>query len=341
MKSVEIAKALGISKATVSLALNGKPGISEKTRARILSYVAKSGGETEELQKLPAAAKPVIRVITPSKKRIPARSPEMGLIPDSTQFFERAASNLGYTLEIQYPNFLTDSIERIVDECNRDSSVCGVLLFASDITREDVNQFRNIRKPMVCYDNEVRNGTFSSVTIDNRGALHMAVDYLFQCGIRRIGYFSMTKSIYNFEERRIGFQEAMDAHNLECTPFHFIPIGKTVDEAYRKIKSDWTKLHTQQAYIMESYHLSVGVLHALRELHVEIPKDVSLIGIDMIPTYLMGDCQLTTLEVPHENRAALAISLLVSEIRQAETFQTKIVTSCKLIEGDSVRQKAF
>ena len=128
----------------------------------------------------------------------------------------------------------------------------------------------------------------------------------------------------------------MEAHNLPVSPETFITLGQTIDECYQKTKTDWPKFPVHEALIMESYHLSIGILHAFRDLGVRIPKDVSLIGVDMLPSYLMGDCQLTMIKVPHENRATLAITLLDHEIRESTEFCSHIRTECKLIEGNSV-----
>ena len=369
MKAVEIAKALGVSKATVSLALNGKPGISEKTRNRILAYAAELSRGAEER---PAAgktfgdttvpgsadgsgmlsgnvlrtantlsyphafhgARPVIRIISPAKATHLFSNPELDLLPDFFSISERTASRLGYTLELQCPDFLTDPIEQIAADCNS-PSVAGVVIFGSELTSDDIYRFRGIQKPVVLYDNELPD-RYSSVTIDNRGAAGMAVDYLFRRGIRDIGYLCMSRPIYNFEERRAGFLEAMEAHNLPVSPETFITLGQTIDECYQKIKTDWPKFPVHEALIMESYHLSIGILHAFRDLGVRIPEDVSLIGVDMLPSYLMGDCQLTMIKVPHENRATLAITLLDHEIRESTEFCSHIRTECKLIEGNSV-----
>lgn len=357
MKAVEIAKNLGVSKATVSLALNGKPGISEKTRQRILAYAAgmregvilpdDGDGRIRELSGVPFSAaangfstpsaggeRQIIRIISPAKAPYLFSSPELDLLPDFFSISERAASRLGYALEIQCPNFLADPIEQIAADCNV-PSVAGVVIFASELTHDDICRFRGIQKPVVLYDNELP-GQYSSVTIDNRGAAGMAVDYLFRHGIRDIGYLCMSRPIYNFEERRAGFLEAMEAHNLPVSPETFITLGQTIDECYQKIRTDWPKLPVHKALIMESYHLSIGVLHAFRDLGARVPEDVSLIGIDMLPSYLMGDCQLTMIKVPHENRATLAITLLDHEIRESAEFRSHVHMECRLIEGDSV-----
>ena len=113
MKAVDIAKTLGVSKATVSLALNGKPGISEKTRNRILTYAAEMEQMAERAAAQAAAlsadadvipdpskedarqipydtsfakaspgARPVIRVISPAKTYQLIAKPDLDLLPE-------------------------------------------------------------------------------------------------------------------------------------------------------------------------------------------------------------------------------------------------------------------
>ena len=50
VKSKEVAEALGVSTATVSLAINGKPGVNEETRKRILEYI--SGQQGKDVKKV-------------------------------------------------------------------------------------------------------------------------------------------------------------------------------------------------------------------------------------------------------------------------------------------------
>ena len=341
MKAVDIAKQLKISKATVSLALNNKPGVSEATRKRILEYAHTMENMEAQpdtlLSRLPEAVRNIIRVVVLSKGLNLVQSQELDILPDFTIFLERAARQLGYTLEVSYPDMQTRSISDIVAECNA-SPAKGIILFASELTGEEIGGFRGIKKPVVLYDNISAPGIYSSVTIDNRGASRAAVDYLVSRGFKDIGYLAMTRSIFNYQERRKGFLEAMADHNLHCTGKSIMHIGEKIDDIYEKIKNNWNIINTHEAYIMESYHLSVGVLHAFRDLGIHVPKDTSLIGIDQLPSYLMGDCQLTTIKVPHENRASLAVLLLNSEINSQEPFKSTLVTNCILTEGNSVKR---
>lgn len=341
MKAVDIAKQLGISKATVSLALNNKPGVSEVTRRKILMYAQKT--EREEYMYDHGTESPkllehsTIKVLAPTKGLNLVQKPELDLLPDFTVALGVTAKKLGYTLEIIFPDLHCDTIPDIVRECN-DSSAAGIILVASELTREEISYFRGFKKPVVLYDNISENGIYSSVTINNQGASRLAVDYLVSQGIKDIGYFAMSRNIYNYAERRRGFQEAMASHNLPCTGDNILHIGEKPDEIYQRVKNSWHKIHTHEAYIMESYHISVGITHAFRDMGVKIPDEVSLIGIDEIPAYLMGDCRLTCIRVPHDTRYAMTIFLLHNQITSAQPFTSSLSTNCILMEGSSVRR---
>lgn len=78
VKAADIASRLSLSKATVSLVLNNKPGVSEKTRQRVLETLCEMGGETPDMRRL--AATHSIRLVVYRRH---------GLIVEDTPFFQR------------------------------------------------------------------------------------------------------------------------------------------------------------------------------------------------------------------------------------------------------------
>jgi LacI family transcriptional regulator len=94
-----------------------------------------------------------------------------------------------------------------------------------------------------------------------------------------------------------------------------------------------------QAFIAESYHLSIGAVRALNEAGVRIPKDVSLVGIDKIPDYLTSGISLTCVRIPHTERARWAAKALLNEIQNPEADKIQIYVDCQLIPGDSVADR--
>ena len=93
------------------------------------------------------------------------------------------------------------------------------------------------------------------------------------------------------------------------------------------------------AYIMESYHVSMGTIMAMNELNIRIPEDVSLIGIDALPSFLTGGIDMTSIRVPHTERAYWAIQLLLKEIEHPVKEKCKLYTNCVFVDGETVKKR--
>ena len=91
------------------------------------------------------------------------------------------------------------------------------------------------------------------------------------------------------------------------------------------------------AFIMENYQVSMGVMRAFRERKIAVPQEVSLVGVDELPDYLTGDFLLTTVRVEHAERARAVMMFLEQEMKGALSAKFKIYSNCELIPGNSVR----
>ena len=91
------------------------------------------------------------------------------------------------------------------------------------------------------------------------------------------------------------------------------------------------------AFIMDNYQVSVGVMKALKDLNLSVPKDVSLIGVDELPSLVMADYNLTTIKVDHSGRIRAILLFLEQEINGGLASKFKIYSNCELIQGNSVR----
>lgn len=70
---------------------------------------------------------------------------------------------------------------------------------------------------------------------------------------------------------------------------------------------------------------------------IQVPKDVSLIGVDELPSYLTGDFLLTTVKVEHAERAKMVMMFLEQEINGIISGKFKTYSNCQLMKGNSVR----
>ena len=335
VKAVEIAKELGISRATVSLALNGKPGVKEETRRQILSCKKRleSGESLEENQ----ADKGVIKVISINNHlRGEAVGDQFDLWTIADATICRTAMQWGYVAEVLYYDPAEDSPATLVNSCNR-SHIKGVVVSGSEVQKYDaalLDCLRKLKKPTVIYDCDLGD-EFSSIAFNNRGASRMAVEYLTQHGKKRILYLSREISFFNYTERREGFLDAIRESNGEISG-EIISLGNSITEIENSLKKYLAGKPCPEAFLTESYHVSIGVMKALKDLNIAVPEKVCLIGIDEVPEYMTGGKKVTLIRIPHAEKIRRTMDVLRFEMFNPMDSKIKMVVNCSLEEGNTV-----
>ncbi|HHV13716.1 MAG TPA: LacI family transcriptional regulator [Clostridiales bacterium] len=336
IKAADIARELQISKATVSLALNNKPGVSEQTRQEILD--CKKLLESRNIEKTASAIqeKQIIKVIFMHRDLKVAYGSEMDLWTNVLRVYDKESKKLGYSLGVTYVNLLKDPVEQIVNECNM-NSVAGVILCATEMQEKDYELVKNINKPMIITDNDFEDNSHHRVCIDNISAVKQAVDYLLKRNLKNIVYLANEIDIYNFMQRRNGFKQAIWNSGLEFRPDMIVRMGRMIENANEKMKLYLRENPLPDAFIMENYQVSAGVMKAMKAEGILVPEHISLIGVDEVPSYAVEDYKLTTIKIDHVNRPVMAMTLLYKEIKENMQTKFKVLSDCTLLEGGSVR----
>ena len=159
IKAADIARNLNLSKATVSLVLNNKPGVSEKTRRKVFDYIEEVTGEAqrqkEEKDKQELENKNIIKVLFIDNDLRFLKNFELDVCPDSLTIFEQEARRMGCIISVTYASSAKkEDVERVVREANEEN-VAGVILYATEMQPDQFPPFRAIQKPMVIYDNDL------------------------------------------------------------------------------------------------------------------------------------------------------------------------------------------
>lgn len=341
VKAVDIARQLGISKATVSLALNNKPGVSSDTREAIFacrSMLMNKSSEDSSSLLLKRQAGKIIKVIMLSKDLRVSVNAELDLWTDVNAIFHKIAKEYGYMLSVSYVNMLLEPKENLEKECNTED-VAGVILMGAELLDSELAYVRGIRKPVVVNDSNMKWDRFQTVIIDNRGGVESAVDYLVKNGHKNIVYLANSIDIFNYIERREGFLQAMQKNNIPVDISRIVRIGSGIENIYQNMRHFLETNPLPDAFIGESYHASVGAIRAFREKRIRIGEEISIIGVDELPSYMVGECQLTTVKIPHTERAEWAMMALIKEFHKTSYFKSIIMTKCQLVIGNSVKIK--
>ena len=269
----DIARALGISKSTVSKALSGAKDVSKAMRQTVLEKAVEMGYSRSTR----SADTPRLAVFVMNMEY--SKPEDFGY--DLVMGFRQVAEPSGYQVEL-IP--LTQQLQQEYhyDTYMVQNNYCGGFLLGLSLLEPWMKDFETCRTPAILYDNHVSaNPRVTQVGVDNAEGMGLAVQYLKDLGHRKIGYLSSALQSYVYRQRHTAFFRAMEENNLymddslsgnavfinECLSLH-LP---------RILDAGCTAIVCSHDLLAHSLMIHCG------ELGLRVPEDISIIGFDDIP----------------------------------------------------------
>ena len=329
----ELAEILNLSPATVSMVLNNKPGISEKTRKIVLDAAADHGYQSSKKQ-LQKSTNSTIQFVIYKK---------YGTVVTDTPFFSQVTEGInyqcsrnGYHLQITYLYDNQDKNEQI-DELKK-SSCDGILLLGTEMTVNDLKLFQSLKVPYVILDSYFDDINCDSILINNVQGAYLATEYLIANGHKEIGYLRSNTRISNFSEREDGYYKSLRHNNIPTSHPYVVNITPTTEQAYTDL-IDYLNTNPAfpTAYFADNDIIAAAAIRAFKEFNIKVPEQISIIGFDDMPICQFTDPTLTTMYVPKQRLGALAVDRLLNRIDETNMDYIKIELAVQLIERDSVK----
>ena len=142
-------------------------------------------------------------------------------------------------------------------------------------------------------------------------AVKRAVDYLYEMGHRRIALIAGPEGFRSSVERRRGFKAAMQKHRLETPQELLASGGYTFESGLAAAEQILQASPRPTAIFASNDEMAAGALHAARQLGLEVPEDLSLIGFDDSPIAAHIWPPLTTVRWPIVSMARAAAYKLI------------------------------
>lgn len=328
----DLAKLTNTSPATVSLALNGKAGVSGTTRERIIKAAEENGYILPK--RTAALPSSIIRLVAVSKPNTSGiHNFRTTFFAEIINYIQTRCSELNYSMiysMVPHSDFLQSilNLETIQPSC-------GIIVLGTYLESSEVPLLQQLPVPFVLLDRNCTIHNLNSVSINNFSGAYLAVEKLISCGHTRIGYISSSPNVYNLEERRSGFLSALRTHDLSLAPQDNIPTNSYSSDGVQRLKaalSDRSDIPT--AFFCENDYTALSLVSALIQLGYSVPGDVSVIGFDDVP-----ECSLTTppLSTVHVDRQALATAA-VDRLHLLMTSPN--ITSQSILVNVSIRMRA-
>jgi DNA-binding LacI/PurR family transcriptional regulator len=324
----DVAAMAGVTTATVSRVINGKPGISAATRARVVEVMKKT-------RYFPSPAASGLR--RKSTREIGILSPFF--IGD---FFLKIFESLHRQLKdfdlilynAQTPAHRREVIDRIVAE----EKLCGLLAASTPILLEEEMLVAGLGIPVVMV--EARHPTYSSVDYDHQIGAFKAVSHLVELGHRDIAIIGGKPETRLYspigKERLKGYRMALSMAGIPQREVYVMSGEWTSADAHESARRLLRAKKPPSAIFATSDMQAAGVLMAARELGVRVPDDLSVIGYDNIP--FAEFLSLTTMWQHHDQLARNAATLLLEELRTGKRAGERVVLQPELVVRSSTRQ---
>lgn len=270
----EIARRCGVSKGAVSYALNGRPGVSEETRERILKVARELGWAPNWTARMLSGSR------TEAFGLVLTRNPR---VLGSEPFFmelisgiESVLSERSYALLLQ----VTADLDAELDtyrKWNSERRVDGVILVDLRVDDPRIPLLHRLDLPVLCIGDPGLTAGFPAVWTDDATAMANAVDYLVGLGHRRIGRVSGTADHGQVGIRGAAFQAATERAGVEAV----IAASDFSAEAGRTATRELiTADDPPTAIIFDNDIMAVAGLSTCLELGVAVPDEVSLLAWD-------------------------------------------------------------
>lgn len=326
----DVARATGVSTATVSRALRGFSNVSEKTRRAVeraaldLGYVASSSAAG-----LATGRQMAIGVVVPVVGRWFYTS-----VLDGVDSELRPA---GYDLILFSLGGHGGERTRLFHRSMLRKRIDALIALSIDFADEEKEQFASLGLPVFAIGGPVRG--VRSIGIDDRETAKKATEYLLQNGHRRIAFMGGDdEDGFNTavpRSRRRGFVDTMTAAGLPV-PREWLMLGEFDIEVSRAAFTDLiAKGGTlPTAVFSASDRAALGVIRAARDAGLRVPDDISVIGVDNDD--MAEFMNLTTMGQDPTEHGALAARLLLGELAGNKPRKTSIRFQAELIERGSV-----
>lgn len=325
----DVARAAGVSTATVSRALSTPGVVAESTREAVMAAVQSTGYRVNHTARnlrrqrsgsvialIPNLANPFFAQIIAAMSSV-LTSAQYGLLIADTQAGPDPEARLSHYL-----------LSGLAD---------GLVLFDGALApaRLDIPG----RPPVIAACEWMGDG-LPSVRVDNAEGARLAVRHLLESGHRRIGHVTGPPGNVLSLSRLEGFRDEMAAQGLSPREDWIYPGDFTMDSGAMVARQWLAAKDRPSALFLSSDEMAIGFMGAVQHAGLRVPEDVSVVGFDNIEVVGHLTPALTTIRQPRTLIGERAAELLLAMIDEGRTDGPSELIPVELIRRASVAPPA-
>lgn len=323
----DVARAAGVSRQTVSRAINEKGDISPETRERVLAVVQSLGFRPNRL----AQGMVTQRTYTVGIEVADITNP---FFAEMVRGAQDIAAQHGYhafvTNSDDNPAIALQSLSNLVSH-----GVDGLITMFANGTDEQITAFADQFRPLVLVNRTVQHPHIGLVTADIYQGAVQAVEYLVQQGHTAIAMLNHPSLLHGSSRRLQAYHDTLQRHDLTPPPDWIVQGEPTLQGGYEATQRLLTASPEVTAIFGYNDVMSLGALRACRDRGRAVPQECAVIGFDNIPLAAMMTPSLSTVHCDSYALGQQAMRRLLEMIEAPGVVFPPLELGCKLILRES------
>lgn len=325
----DVAAAVGVSRQTVSRAINNLTGISKTTREKVLKTARELGYRPSNIARGLANADQKTRTLG-----IVLPSVDNEFYAAILHGIESQTSKLGYQL------FMCTSEEDPQTEFQKAQSlfslwIDGLILCSSRMDDGQLQQICDQFNPVVLINRAFSHPHAGNVLIDDFTGTYKAVQHLIEKGHRKIGFILGLPYSRSSQLRHQGYEAAMNEANLDIKDSWCLDTDAAIDSGYHGARKLLDQHPDLTALVVYNDVRAAGVLRACKEMSLDIPKHIEVISHDNIALSSLLIPSISTIDIPKEELGRQAIQMMMSMLDHPGSSAETIKLTPQLILRES------
>ena len=304
----DVAALAKVSPITVSRVLNNPEVVSPETRARVETAI-------EELGYIPNQIARSLRSNRTNTLALVLTDITNPFWTSVARSVEDAASGQGFNVILCNTDEREDKQEEYLSVLLR-KRVDGFLLVPARSEASAVESILRQKVPVVVLDRRVPGASVDVVRSDSEAGAYGLTRHLLGLGHRQIAILSGPSVVSTAQERVDGYIRALTEAGIPQNE-HWVLEGEyTVESGYAVARQLLVGAELPTALLGANNFIALGAMQAIRESGLRIPDDLSVVCVDDIPAWLVGEPFLTVAAQSPYALGRQATELLLRQIRE-------------------------
>ena len=318
---MDVADRAGVSKSSVSRVLQSSPLVSEEARAAVLAAI-------EELGYRPNAAARTLARRTSHSIGVLVSDLHNPFFPMVLDGIDAVAEEHGYTSLIVRGKRRSQTEEHALGRL-LELQVDGIVAVTERLSRAAIVEAARAA-PLVTLTQTPRIPRVDTVVSDNREGAKLVIDHLVALGHTSIAMIA-DASEHAGAERIDGYKAALNGHRL-ARQVHVLNAPPTERGGYDATRDLLSQAGPVTAIFAGNDLCAFGVLDALAEHGLQVPRDMSVAGYDNTPVAALRTVWLTTVEQFAADIGAEAMRSVLARIKRRDRPARHLLVPPRLIE---------